>query len=150
MYHDVLFPTDGSEGANAAIEHAIDHALTYDATLHVLYVVEKTYPAVEAGPADVLDALRSEGEAALDDARERAKEAGVESVRGSVTGGSPYRNILRYADEHKIDLIVMGTHGRRGVDRYLLGSVTEKVVRTADCPVLTVRVKERENEDVVE
>ena len=142
MYHDVLFPTDGSAGASAALDHAIEHALTYDATLHVLYVVEETYPAVEAGPSDVLDALRSEGEAALEDARDRAKDAGVESVRGSVTGGSPYRNILQYSDEHGVDLIVMGTHGRRGVDRYLLGSVTEKVVRTADCPVLTVRAKE--------
>ncbi|GAB7091923.1 universal stress protein [Halorubrum luteum] len=142
MYHDVLFPTDGSEGASAALEHAIDHALTYDATLHVLYVVEETYPAVEAGPADVLDDLRAEGEAALENARERATEAGVESVRGSVTGGSPYRNILQYAEEQGVDLIVMGTHGRRGVDRYLLGSVTEKVVRTADCPVLTVRAEQ--------
>ena len=142
MYHDVLFPTDGSEGASAALEHAIDHALTYDATLHVLYVVEETYPAVEAGPADILDDLRAEGEAALENARERATEAGVESVRGSVTGGSPYRNILQYAEEQGVDLIVMGTHGRRGVDRYLLGSVTEKVVRTADCPVLTVRAEQ--------
>lgn len=142
MYHDVLFPTDGSEGASAALEHAIDHALTYDATLHVLYVVEETYPAVEAGPADILDDLRAEGEAALENARKRATEAGVESVRGSVTGGSPYRNILQYAEEQGVDLIVMGTHGRRGVDRYLLGSVTEKVVRTADCPVLTVRAEQ--------
>lgn len=142
MYHDVLFPTDGSEGASAALEHAIDHALTYDATLHVLYVVEETYPALEAGPADILDDLRAEGEAALENARERATEAGVESVRGSVTGGSPYRNILQYAEEQGVDLIVMGTHGRRGVDRYLLGSVTEKVVRTADCPVLTVRAEQ--------
>jgi len=71
--------------------------------------------------------------------RTRAKAAGVESIRGSVAGGSPYRQILASAEEHDIDLIVMGTHGRRGIDRYLLGSVAEKVVRTAEPPVLTVR-----------
>ncbi len=141
MYHDVLFPTDGSAGAAAALEHAIEHALTYDATLHVLYVVEETYPVIESGPADVFEAIEEQGERALDDARAEANAAGVGSVRGSIDGGSPYRNILSYAAEHDIDLIVMGTHGRRGVDRYLLGSVTEKVVRTADCPVLTVRAE---------
>ncbi|WP_418280789.1 universal stress protein [Halorubrum sp. DTA98] len=142
MYDDILFPTDGSDGADVALDHAIEHALTYDATLHVLYVVEETYPAVEAGPPSVLAALEKEGEDALERARSRAKAAGVESIRGSVDGGSPYRHILEYVDEHGIDLIVMGTHGRRGVDRFLLGSVTEKVVRTADCPVLTVRAQE--------
>lgn len=142
MYNHVLFPTDGSEGSAVALEHAIDHALRYDATLHVLYVIEETYPVVEAGPEDVLAALEAEGERALKHARTRATDAGVGSVRGAILGGSPYRQILEYVDENGIDLIVMGTHGRRGVDRYLLGSVAEKVVRTADCPVLTVRASE--------
>ena len=139
MYDRILFPTDGSDGTAAALEHAIDHALRYDATLHVLYVVEETYPVVEAGAPETLEALEAEGERALEDVRTRAKAAGVESIRGSVAGGSPYRQILASVDEHDIDLIVMGTHGRRGIDRYLLGSVAEKVVRTAEPPVLTVR-----------
>lgn len=139
MYRDILFPTDGSRGATTALEHAIEHALTYDATLHVLYVVEETYPVIESGVTDVYDAIQEQGEQALESARAEAKAAGVDSIRGSIDDGSPYRNILAYAEEHGVDLIVMGTHGRRGVDRYLLGSVTEKVVRTADCPVLTVR-----------
>lgn len=139
MYDRILFPTDGSDGAAAALEHAIDLALSTEATLHVLYVVEETHVAIEASPADVLGALEAAGERALEGARTRAENAGVSSVQGSIGSGSPYRGILDYADEHEIDLIVMGTHGRRGIDRYLLGSVTEKVVRTADCPVLTVR-----------
>ena len=139
MYDHVLFPTDGSEGADVALEHAIDHALQYDATLHVLYVIEKTYPALEAGAPDLLKTLEEHGEQALEEARSQAKAAGVESIQGSVAGGSPYRQILDYIDEHDVDLVVMGTHGRRGLDRYLLGSVTEKVVRAAGCPVLTVR-----------
>lgn len=139
MYDQILFPTDGSEGADAAFEHAIDHALRYDATLHVFYVIEKTFPVVEAGPADVLKALEEEGERVLEEARTRAKAEGVDSIRGTVAGGSPYRQILDYIDENDIDMVVMGTHGRRGIDRYLMGSVAEKVVRTANCPVLTVR-----------
>ncbi len=139
MYDRILFPTDGSDGTAAALEHAIDIASTYDATLHVLYVIEETYPVLKAGTPDTLEALEAEGERALEDARTRAKGAGLESIRGTVAGGSPYRQILAYVDEHDIDVIVMGTHGRRGIDRYLLGSVTEKVVRTAECPVLTVK-----------
>lgn len=145
MYDHILYPTDGSEGANAALDHAIDHALQYDASLHVLYVIEETLPAIETGAPDVLEALEERGEQVLDDARKRATEAGVASVQASVAAGSPYRQILKYVEESGIDLIVMGTHGRRGIDRYLLGSVAEKVVRTADCPVLTVRSLEAES-----
>jgi nucleotide-binding universal stress UspA family protein len=142
MYDDVLFPTDGSEGAAAALGHAIDHALTYEATLHVLYVIEETAPTVETGTPELLEELEQEGERILEDARAEAKAAGLESIRGSIAGGAPYRRILDYVDEHDVDLVVMGTHGRRGVDRYLLGSVAEKVVRTATCPVMTVRADE--------
>ena len=139
MYDRILFPTDGTEGANAALDHAIDHAQRYDAELHVLYVVEENWPVMEAGQAQLLDALEEAGERAIDDARDRAKAEGVGSIRGTVAGGSPYRAILEYIDDHDIELVVMGTHGRRGIDRYLLGSVAEKVVRSADCPVMTVR-----------
>jgi nucleotide-binding universal stress UspA family protein len=147
MYDRILFPTDGSEGANAALDHAIDHAVRYDAELHVLYVVEENLPVMEAGQAQLLEALEAEGERAIDDARDRAKAEGVDSIRGTVAGGSPYRGILEYVDDYDIDLVVMGTHGRRGVDRFLLGSVAEKVVRSADSPVLTVRAGEPDDEE---
>jgi nucleotide-binding universal stress UspA family protein len=86
-----------------------------------------------------------------DEVKKRAEEQGgtlVESVaeqfegietRPVVEWGEPYESVLDYADEHDIDIIVMGTHGRTGLDHHLLGSVTEKVVRTSDVPVLTVR-----------
>ncbi|WP_178915990.1 universal stress protein [Natronomonas gomsonensis] len=147
MYDRILFPTDGSDGANAALDHAIDHAVRYDAELHVLYVVEENLPVLEAGQAELLNALEAEGERAIDDARARAKAEGVDSIRGTVAGGSPYRGILEYVDDYDIDLVVMGTHGRRGVDRFLLGSVAEKVVRSADAPVLTVRAGEADDEE---
>lgn len=146
MYDDILFPTDGSPGADAALDHAIEHALSHEATLHILYVVEENIPVLEASGSAVLDELEEEGESIIEDARKRAIDAGVESVQATVGGGSPHRVINEYADDHNIGLIVMGTHGRQGIDRVLLGSVAERVVRTSDCPVLTVRAVEEDEE----
>jgi nucleotide-binding universal stress UspA family protein len=139
MYDDVLFPTDGSPGTDQALEHAIDQALRDDATLHLLYVVEENLPVVEVGDPVLFDELEADGEGILEEAASQATASGVERIERTVTGGSPYRQILDYVEDQGIDLVVMGTHGRRGVDRFLLGSVAEKVVRAADCPVMTVR-----------
>jgi len=139
MYSQILVPTDGSPASDAAIEHAIDLARRYDATLHALYVVDgAAYSTLEAGAEVVVDALESEGDAAT---RRVADAAAKEDVdcETTVTSGTAYRSIRDYVDDHAIDMIVMGTHGRKGLDRYLLGSVTERVVRTSDVPVLTVR-----------
>ncbi|KOX97289.1 universal stress protein [Halorubrum tropicale] len=139
MYSEILVPTDGSPASDAAIEHAIDLADRYDARLHALYVVDgAAYSSLEAGAEIVVEALESEGEEATTRVAEAAADAGVECVT-SVTSGTAYRSIHDYVDDHDIDVVVMGTHGRKGIDRYLLGSVTERVVRTSDVPVLTVR-----------
>ena len=139
MYDDILVPTDGSPASDAAIDHAIDLADRYGARLHALYVVDgSAYSTLEAGSEVVIDALEAEGEQATDRVADAAAAAGVETTT-TVTSGTAYRAIREYADEQAIDMIVMGTHGRKGLDRYLLGSVTERVVRTADVPVLTVR-----------
>ncbi len=139
MYSQILVPTDGSPASDAAIEHAIDLAQQYDARLHALYVVDgAAYSTLEAGAEIVIEALESEGDAATTRVAETAEAAGVECV-STVTTGTAYRSITDYVGENGIDIIVMGTHGRKGLDRYLLGSVTERVVRTSDVPVLTVR-----------
>lgn len=139
MYSEVLVPTDGSPASDAAIDHAIDLADRYDARLHALYVVDGgSYATLEAGTEVVADALESEGESATRRVADAAADGDVECV-ATVTSGTAYRSIHAYVDEHDIDLVVMGTHGRKGLDRYLLGSVTERVVRTSDAPVLTVR-----------
>ncbi|RQH00466.1 universal stress protein [Natrarchaeobius oligotrophus] len=138
-YDEILFPTDGSEGSMTAFEHAIAQARLHDARLHVLYVVDTTYAGVGSMDA-AITALRERGETTVEDVAERAQAAGIEVVR-HVGEGDPYRTIIGYADEREIELIVMGTSGRSGLDRYLLGSVAEKVVRTADAPVLTVRTE---------
>ena len=138
MYDDILIPTDGSRAAEAAIDHALGLASTYDARVHTLYVVDvNVYGTLETGTDVVVSALEREGEEAVERIAEAVAEAGLEATTSVVTG-TPYREIVDYADEEGVDLIVMGTHGRRGLDRYLLGSVAEKVLRSTETPVLTV------------
>jgi nucleotide-binding universal stress UspA family protein len=139
MYDRILVPTDGSPAAEAAVEQAVSLAAQYDATIHALYVVDTSaYSTLEAGAEVIINALEDEGERAIGDIAAAAADAGVDAET-TVTAGTAYRSILSYVDDHGIDLVVMGTHGRRGLDRYLLGSVTERIVRTATVPVLTVR-----------
>jgi nucleotide-binding universal stress UspA family protein len=140
VYDEILVPTDGSEASAGALDHAIELARTYDARLHVLYVVEPVYTA-DYDARTIADAMEAEGTETTTELAERAEAAGVEAT-GAVEFGTPHRKILECADERGVDLIVMATHGRTGLDRYLLGSVTEKVVRTAEIPVLTVRTRE--------
>jgi nucleotide-binding universal stress UspA family protein len=139
MYDRILAPTDGSDGTRAAVEHAIDLATTYDAALHTIYVVD-TNVGLDSSIPGTLDALEEAGENAIDAVIRRAEAAGVDTIEGVVARGTPHRAVLDYVDEHDVDLVVMGTHGRTGLDRYLLGSVTERVVRLSDAPVLTVRM----------
>jgi len=146
MYDRILVPTDGSQQADRAFEQALDLAETYDAEIHLLYVVDVSALAAEFDAVTVIDQLEEAGSKITDRLRERAAEDGVERVETAVVEGVPHRTILDYADENDADLVVMGTHGRTGIDRYLLGSVTEKVVRLSDAPVLTVRGGEEDEE----
>ncbi len=138
MYDDILVPTDGSESATEAARNAVELATQFDATIHALYVIDIGAMWPDAYEGNVLNDLETRGKKAVERVRERAEEEGVAVTDDVVTGGHPHRVILDYVDENDIDCIVMGTHGRRGLDRYLLGSVTERVVRLADVPVLTV------------
>lgn len=143
-YTDVLVPTDGSEGAEVAVDHGVELAGLVGADVHGLYVtdVRATVPNVDDGSQTaILEQLASEGKRAAEYVETAANEAGVEA-RTAVVRGTPYAQIREYVVEHDVDLIAMGTHGRTGIERYLLGSVAEKVVRTADVPVLTVRLGE--------
>jgi nucleotide-binding universal stress UspA family protein len=136
MYEDILLPTDGSQGAEAALEHAIEIATQWDATLHVLYVVD--FRVARSGP--LRESLRDEGREVLRDVEVAGTQAGL-SVVTETAEGSPHDEILEYVAEHGIDLVVVGSHGRSGVDRLVMGSVAERVVRLSPVPVLTVRTK---------
>lgn len=139
MFDRILFPTDGGEGADEALECALELARTHDATLHVLFVADTNRDSVTLVGTDVMDALAAVGQEAVASVADRASERGV-AAETAVEQGTPWRTIVDYADREGVDLLVMATHGRRGLDRYLLGSVTEKVVRTASVPVMTVRI----------
>lgn len=131
MYERILVPVDGGSESREAVSHALDIADKYDATMYVLHVVSEQL----VGDAEELEAA---GEQVTDEIVERATEHGVDVV-ADVTDGRPSDRILGYADERNVDLIVMGTHGRTGVGRVLLGSVAERVARHSDVPVLLVR-----------
>lgn len=141
-YGNILIPTDGSPGAEAAIDHGIDIARRHDATVHALYIVNIQIVAgdYEGGfPAtDLIHTLEERGTQAVEVVSQRGEAANV-PVRTHVSQGTPYHGIRAYANEHDIDLITMRTHGRTGIDRFLLGSITRKIVRSVDMPVLTVR-----------
>ncbi|WP_353634321.1 universal stress protein [Halobacterium sp. NMX12-1] len=139
MYDAVLVPTDGSDAASAGVTHGLDLAAEFDAVVHALYVVPESERASIVGSGDV-------GESSVAAAAERAVEtvAAAADDRGldaetEIRSGTPHREILDYADEAGVDLVVMATHGRTGVSRLLSGSVTERVVRNADRPVLVAR-----------
>jgi nucleotide-binding universal stress UspA family protein len=142
MFERVLVPTDGGDGAGRALDLAIDIARTYGATLYVVYVVDlHRLPIDEDSDTWLIhQALESEGESTTAALKERTERPGVERVETAVLEGTPHRAILDYVRDHDIDLVVMRTHGRRGLSHFLLGSVTERVIRTASVPVLTVRV----------
>lgn len=138
MYQEILVPTDGSEPARTAIEHAVTLAGFCDARIHGLFVTDSgTADKVEGKYPKPADRLESVGQEAIEVLETRAAAADIETT-ARIAGGTAHEEIVRYADDNDIDVIVMGTRGRQGVDRYLLGSVTERVVRTAEQAVLTV------------
>ncbi|RBI60415.1 universal stress protein [halophilic archaeon] len=149
MYDRILVPTDGSEGTKTAVEQAVTHATTYDAELHVLHVVDQSAVDLTAAPAAdgmttevIQEQLDEQGQALVEEVASQAADAGVPTTTELVEFGQPHEEIQSYATEHEIDLIVIGTHGRSGLNRQLLGSVAEKVIRTAETPVLAVQLDE--------
>ena len=138
MFDRILFPTDGSEGAEAALDLAAALASDHDATLAVLNVADTTRDSVIQVQGEVVDSLEAEGERIVAAAAERLRDRGVD-VETEVLQGEPYRTIVDYANSRAVDVVVMPTRGRTGLERLLLGSTTERVLRQSDVPVLTVR-----------
>jgi nucleotide-binding universal stress UspA family protein len=137
MFETVVVATDGSESVQRAIRVALDLAERFDATVHALSVVDAS--EVESSPdrvrAELREALASDAEDAI---AEVADLAGGD-VETAVREGRPAAEITAYAREVDADVVATGTRGRHGENRFLVGSVAERVVRTCDTPVLTVR-----------
>lgn len=137
---DVLVPVDDSDPARAAVEHAI--AEYPEASVTVLHVVDPNMAAYGEGGIYAYDAAVSSQREAAEELFEDLADS-MEGHDGSITTetvvGDPAREIVDYAEEHGIDHIVVGSHGRTGASRVLLGSVAERVVRLAPVPVTIVR-----------
>jgi nucleotide-binding universal stress UspA family protein len=150
MYKRILCPTDFSGPANKALQYACDLAAQYDAELHLLHVLPDPVaaltaygPVVSAIPPDWEENMRAQVNQQLADALDKNWEKG-KTVRRSISEGVAFAEIIRYARDNAIDLIVMGTHGRTGFNHFIMGSEAEKVVRNAPCPVLTIPPEERD------
>jgi nucleotide-binding universal stress UspA family protein len=144
MYKTILMPTDGSPCSFQAMEHGLSLAQALGAKVHFLYVLENPAQAIWIAPESVpyglelLEDLKKGAEEAVAKALAMAQEKGVEAT-GEVKEGVPIPTIVEAAKG--FDLLVMGTHGRTGLDKLLLGSVTEGVLHRVSVPVLVVRCR---------
>ena len=138
----ILVAYDGSEHATEAVTYAADLACRYQASLLILFVDQPVVVELPAGEAlansERIAQIRASIERDLAAAQSTARAAGVTQVDSLVQRGNPVTEIVNRATQGGFDLIAMGTHGRRGLSRVLLGSVAENVLRRAPCPVLMV------------
>jgi nucleotide-binding universal stress UspA family protein len=149
----ILLPTDGSDGSAKAMTYAISFAKQYGARVVALHVIDEGFAVrartavVEGVGHELMQRLRDswarEAQRILDVVADAGATSGV-TVEPKMVTGNPFDEILGAAKEVSADLIIMGTHGHTGMGHLLLGSVTEKVVRKAPCPVLTVRTDEHD------
>ncbi len=147
----ILVPHDFSEHAASAVEVAADLARRYEASVTLLHVYESMVYAMPESfvvfPPAQLAGLMGELEKHLQNAKQQAVALKVERVDTKLVQGAPVQSIVQVAHDGGYDLIVMGTHGRTGISHALIGSVAERVVRKAGCPVLTVRTQSPEKKD---
>lgn len=138
MCDRILVATDGSDCATAGLVHAIDLAADWGATLRAIHVVDTSRDGFDESDDEVLDALDGVGSEILDDAVEAAERAGVRAD-SKLRRGDPATEILDETGDVDADVVVVGTHGRSGLERVFFGSAAEAIVREANAPVLTVR-----------
>jgi nucleotide-binding universal stress UspA family protein len=151
--HRILVPTDFSNCSHVACDAALKLATTFGSTIELLHVEEP--PAWQGfvipelvvnmpneASTSLHEFVQTRTQRALEHLVEKLQREGVTQVRHRTELGEPGAVIVRIAEEEHFDLIVMGTHGRKGFERLIMGSVAERVVRRAACPVLTVRAEE--------
>jgi nucleotide-binding universal stress UspA family protein len=136
-FENLLLATDGSQSAAPAIQEAMSMAKTCSSRLIVLSVVEVN-PEYEALAPELVDKAGDETKAHLDSVRKRAVSDGVPCEIISHQGQEPYRFIVEEAAGRNVDMIIMGSHGRTGLRRLLMGSVTARVIGHAPCKVMVV------------
>ncbi len=145
LYKKILIATDGSEYTKRAVEYGIDLAKSAEAKLYAIYVIDTAAFAsipMDAAWESMYELLKQEGDEATKYVADKAAAEGLDIERLTIEG-HPAEEISKYAEKNSVDLIVMGTLGKSGLDRFLLGSVAEKVVRTSKIAVLVVRGKNK-------
>ncbi len=146
-YRHILVPTDGSEISERAVEQAVSLAAALGARLLLLHV-QVSFPISLVGVGELVEpstvdalmaATQQRSETILGEAMARAAAAGVEAEQSLLVNPQPHQAILEEARTHGCDLIVMASHGRRGLEGLLIGSETQRVLTQSSCPVLVVR-----------
>ncbi|MCL7476093.1 MAG: universal stress protein [Methanosarcinales archaeon] len=141
IFKKIVIATDGSENSANAIKHAIELARISEASLSAVYVVDTgafvSIP-VDMAMGNMYEILKTEGDNAVKQVEDLAQAAGIETERFTIEG-HPAEEIIKFSENISADLIVMGTLGKSGLDRFLLGSVAEKVSRNSQTPVMVVR-----------
>jgi nucleotide-binding universal stress UspA family protein len=146
----ILLATDFSENSKWALTYALSFAKKYDAKLYILHVIQQpTYPLGMYAEIsfDAMDKFNRNISEATEKEMKNLCETelgGLKNYESMIVSGTPFLEILRTAKEKEVDLIIVGTHGRTGLDHVLFGSTAEKVVRKAPCPVLSVRLPGKE------
>lgn len=141
MYDEILVPTDGSDAVDRALDHAVRLASDHDATIHALYVVDRRIATANSGELhdEIVADLEAQGEEAVATVVDAAEEAGLD-VETHVVRGTPDREIVSYADERGIDVIVMSPEGKSPRERIQsLGSVSDRVADDATVPVFLIK-----------
>lgn len=144
IYKRILCPIDGSSTSNQGIQEAVRLAKDQDAQLRFVHVIDTYFPIMDGVgglmPVDMSDILEKNAKEVIEKAEKVAKTAGViaDSTVTKILGGRPSREIVNQANDWSADIIVMGTHGLRGLNRMIMGSDAENVVRTSLVPVMLV------------
>ncbi|MDP2908163.1 MAG: universal stress protein [Nanoarchaeota archaeon] len=146
----ILVPTDSSEDSELAFRMALSIAVKYQARIFLLHVISNTvqqsladYCLDQSIVARVLNESIVFSNEKLHEEIDKNQQSGNIKVIPDVSKGQPYEEILKEASERKIDLIVIASHGKTGLQKYFIGSVTEKVMKEAKCPVLLIRSQEK-------
>jgi nucleotide-binding universal stress UspA family protein len=141
VYKKILLPTDGSENAQRAVKRGIELAKAVGASVTAVYVID-TSSFVSLPETfvweNVRDLMEEEGKKSLDHAKKVAQKHSVKA-KTLIKEGSPSKEIINTAEEEKSDLIILGTAGRTGLDKFFLGSISEKVLRSAPCAVMVIK-----------
>lgn len=145
MFDHILVPVDGSDNSLAAVRMAVEMQQKLDSEI-LLLCVYRHYSLLEASvsmlspkrPENLDDSMQDYATEVVEHAKKHAMEHGAKAVRGFIKGGPPARTIVKFAEDHGTDLIVLGSRGLGDVEGYLLGSVSHKVTSLAKCPVMVV------------